>query len=108
MGVRYKHVCTRVDSEGHKNCELPFPARGSNPGSSDLNSDSLTTELRPPSRYRLLGRVDWYVVNRQKLSLYIDSIAVAQLLHTQAVSNVPYTTHRLVKCRPFESASPAQ
>ena len=26
----------------------PAPPRGSNPGSSDLNSDSLTTELRPP------------------------------------------------------------
>ena len=26
----------------------PAPTRGSNPGPSDLNSDSLTTELRPP------------------------------------------------------------
>ena len=46
-GVRDKQVCTRVDSEGHENCPSPCPARGTNPGSSDLNSDSLTTELLP-------------------------------------------------------------
>ena len=39
-GVRYKQMCTRVDSEGYKNC----PTKGSNPGSSDLNCDALTTE----------------------------------------------------------------
>ena len=39
---------TRVDSEGQKNCAspAPCPARGSNPRSSGLNSDALTTELR--------------------------------------------------------------
>ena len=48
-GVRHKQVCTRVDSERRrpKTCPSPCPARGSNPGSSDLNSDALTTELRP-------------------------------------------------------------
>ena len=30
-----------------KNCLSPCPGRGSNPGSSDLNSDALPTELRP-------------------------------------------------------------
>ena len=34
--------------EGQKNCPSPCPTRGSNPGSSYFNSDSLTTELRPP------------------------------------------------------------
>ena len=37
------HELTRKD----RNCTSPCPAMGSNPGSSDLNSDSLTTELRP-------------------------------------------------------------
>ena len=37
----------KVDSEGEKNSCSPCPARGSNPGSSELNSDSLTTELCP-------------------------------------------------------------
>ena len=45
----HKQVCTRVDSQGQTNFSSPCPARGSNPGSSDFNSDSLTTELRPPS-----------------------------------------------------------
>ena len=44
-GVRHKEV---VDSEGHKSGMRPCPARGSNPGSSDGNSDALTTDLRPP------------------------------------------------------------
>ena len=48
-GVRQKQICTSVDSEGLKHCPSPWPARGSNPGSSDLNSDALTTEPRPPS-----------------------------------------------------------
>ena len=43
--VRHQQVCTRVDSEGRKNCCSSCPARGSNPGSSDSNSDALTTEL---------------------------------------------------------------
>ena len=47
-GVRHK-VCTSGDQEGQTNATSHFPARGSNPGSSDLNSDSLTTELRLPS-----------------------------------------------------------
>ena len=48
-GVRRKEVCTRVDLEGQKNCfsVSPCPAMGSNPGSSDFNSDSWTTEPRP-------------------------------------------------------------
>ena len=29
-GVRHKEVCTRVDSEGQKNCPSPGPARESN------------------------------------------------------------------------------
>ena len=32
-GVRHKEACTRVDSEGQKNCPSPCFARGSNPGS---------------------------------------------------------------------------
>ena len=48
-GVTHNQVCTGVVSEGHKNaCFSPGPARGSNPGSSDLNSNCLTTEPRPP------------------------------------------------------------
>ena len=66
-GVRHKQVCIRVDSEERKTVphpdlcgwlgvkqqlsiylSSPCPARGLNPGSSDLNSDSLTTELCPP------------------------------------------------------------
>ena len=50
-------VSTRVDSEGQKrNFFSPRPARGSNSGSSDLNSDALTTdstEPRPPVVYFL-------------------------------------------------------
>ena len=42
---RHKQELTRRD---RKNCSSPCPAKGSNPGSSDLNSDSLTTEPRPP------------------------------------------------------------
>ena len=41
--VRHKQVCTRVDSEGHKTPHphpSPRPTNVSNPGSSDLNSDS--------------------------------------------------------------------
>ena len=38
---------TRVDLEGEKNRTSPCPARGSNPGSSDLNSDDRPSELRP-------------------------------------------------------------
>ena len=37
-------ICTRVDSEGQKKNPVPHPAclaRGSNPGSSGLNSDSV-------------------------------------------------------------------
>ena len=48
MGVRHKQFCTRVDSGGQKNCPSPCPDRGSNPESSDLPSDALTTELLPP------------------------------------------------------------
>ena len=50
-GSRDKQVCARVDSEGgmEENCFSPCSARGPIPGSEDLNSDSLTTELRPPS-----------------------------------------------------------
>ena len=48
-GVRHKQVCTRVDSEGQKNRPSPCPTRGSNPRSSDFNSDTLTTESGPPS-----------------------------------------------------------
>ena len=45
-GVRHKQVCTRVDSDGQK-LFLTLPRRReSNPGSSDLSSDSLTTEPR--------------------------------------------------------------
>ena len=40
------HKLTRRD---RKNRLCPCPTRGSNPGSSDLNLDSLITELRPPS-----------------------------------------------------------
>ena len=40
-GSDTKQVCTRVDSEGQKNGPSPCPTRRSNPGPSDLNSDSL-------------------------------------------------------------------
>ena len=48
-GVRHKQVCTRFDSGGHCNCVSRCPDRESNPGSSDLNSDALPTELHLPS-----------------------------------------------------------
>ena len=35
---------------GKKHCLLPCSARKSNPGSSNLNSDTLTTEVPPPSK----------------------------------------------------------
>ena len=54
-GARQKQVCTRVDSEEHKNCCSPCPARGSNPGSSGLKSDSLATELRHPWRQETMN-----------------------------------------------------
>ena len=38
-----------LTQEGQKNGPSPCPTRGSNPGSLDLNSDALTTELRPLS-----------------------------------------------------------
>ena len=42
----------RVDSQGQiKKLRSPCPARGSNPGYSDLNSDALTTEPRLPSAH---------------------------------------------------------
>ena len=44
-GVRHKQICTRVDSEGQKNCSSPCATRGSNSGSWCLNSDSLATEI---------------------------------------------------------------
>ena len=48
----------RVDWEGRKKFPSPCPARGMNPGSSDLNSDSLTTELRPWSySVHIFGRI---------------------------------------------------
>ena len=53
-GVRHNQVCTRLDSEGDKTCLSTCPARGSNPGSSALNSDALTTELRPPIKSSFL------------------------------------------------------
>ena len=40
------------DPEGYKNCPSPCPARRSNPGSLDLNSEALTIELRPRSAHR--------------------------------------------------------
>ena len=43
--VRHKQVRTRFDSGRQKNYPSPFPTRGSNLGWSDLNFDSLTTEL---------------------------------------------------------------
>ena len=49
-----KQVCqigTRVDSEGSRNIHVRYslcPARESNPGSLDLNSDGLTTITPPP------------------------------------------------------------
>ena len=46
-GVRRKPICTRVDSEGQKNCSPPCPARGSNPGSSDFDFDSVPLSYVP-------------------------------------------------------------
>ena len=65
-GVRHNQVCTRVDSEGQKKCLSPSPARGSNPGSSDLNSDSLSTELRPRSVSRIFCYVNELVLSSQQ------------------------------------------
>ena len=56
-GVRHKQVCTRVDSEGQKKCFLLCQPVDQTPGSSDSNSDTLATELRPPS-----GRL-WFCFN---------------------------------------------
>ena len=67
-GVRYKQVCTRVDSEGQKNWCIPCPTRGSNPGSLDLNSDSLAAELHPQSY--CLNRFNG--INQQILSIDVD------------------------------------
>ena len=49
--VRHKQVCTTQEStrRGRTTVRHPAPAKGSNPGCTDLNSDSLTTEPRPPS-----------------------------------------------------------
>ena len=45
----YEQVCTRFDSEGQKtDCCPAAPPGDSKPGSSDLNSDALTSELCPP------------------------------------------------------------
>ena len=46
-GQAQSSLLTRVDSEGRKHYCSPCPARGSNPGSLNFNSDSLTTELCP-------------------------------------------------------------
>ena len=56
---RHKQVCTgSVDSERQKNWILPRPARGSNPGSSDLNSDAVTTERRTSPVYYVTTSVE--------------------------------------------------
>ena len=48
--IGHKQVCIRVDSMGQKKLPLTRPSqgRGSNPGSSDLNFLTLTTEPCPP------------------------------------------------------------
>ena len=67
-------VTITVDSEGHKNCVFPCPARGSNPGSSDLNSDSLiTTEPRPPIRWLSLAAA---------CESFIDKLDTVNLIYT--------------------------
>ena len=74
-GVRHKNFCksTRVDSEGQKNCSSPCPTRGSNPGSSHLNSYSLTTELRPLSVGHSLASMKYFrcSVSLSWLNIYI-------------------------------------
>ena len=47
-GSGTNEVCIGVDSEGQRDCISPDPVRGSNPWFADLNSESLTSELRPP------------------------------------------------------------
>ena len=68
-----KQVCTRIDSEGQKICTSPCPARGSNPGSSDFNSDVQTTEIRPP--FQLIPC---------RISVYISSMVIT----TQSVQDL--------------------
>ena len=41
-GVRHKQVCTELTRMGQKKLPLTCPAKASNPGSSELNSDALT------------------------------------------------------------------
>ena len=78
-GVRHKRVCTRVDSEGQKSRSSPCPARGSNPGSSDLNSDALTTELRHP-QFLTMDCGLWvpFVINMTTLCLARDVAELSQ------------------------------
>ena len=65
--VRYKQVCTKVYSEGQKNSFSQCCTRLSNSGSSNLNSDALTTDLRPQSltiqklHCGLLNRIQVYI-----------------------------------------------
>ena len=86
--VRHKQVCTRVDSEGQNMCLSPCPARGSNPGSSDFNSDFLISEVRE----------DNYVS-------YIDLVRTRRHNHNELLSQEAYGAenccwrHREYYCR---------
>ena len=62
---------TRRDIKKH--CFSPCPARGSNPGSLDLNSDALTTELRPPVKTPT-DRKRPFTIPINKLCSYIHSM----------------------------------
>ena len=68
-GVRHKQFCIRVDSEGQKNCSSPCPTRGSNPRSSDLNSDALTTDLVPLCCINFTVQKDKYLKKKKSLSI---------------------------------------
>ena len=61
-----------------KTARYPAPTRGSNPGSSDLNSDALTTELRPP-----VAVDDWSVAMELWMWMWGEG---AELLQPHATS----------------------
>ena len=85
-----KQAYTRVDWEGQTHFRSPRPARGSNPGSSDLNSDSRTTELLPP----FVVLVNWPC---SFLLLFLSSVLFSSL--TLRCVTLPYVTLRYLTLR---------
>ena len=100
-----------VDLEGQKKCSSPCPTRGSNPGSLDLNSSSLTTGPRPPFHVRSLYRPDrittteWsteWIVHRRTVSSYTYVCCpqsykrVIQFLTHERVKNINSCVYHIV------------